>query len=68
QSLFSRQKAVMFIARSNEQDLTSLGQLIATGKVTPVIDRVCKLDETPEAVAYLEQGHARGKVVIGVAG
>ena len=68
QSLFSRQKAVMFIARSNEQDLTSLGQLIATGKVTPVIDRVCKLDETPEAVAYLEQGHARGKVVIAVAG
>jgi NADPH:quinone reductase-like Zn-dependent oxidoreductase len=68
QSLFSRQKAVMFIARSNQPDLTLLGELVATGKVTPVVDRTCKLDETPEALAYLEKGHARGKVVIDVAG
>ncbi|HXI24823.1 MAG TPA: NAD(P)-dependent alcohol dehydrogenase [Pyrinomonadaceae bacterium] len=68
QSSVSRQKAVMFIARSNQQDLTFLGELIATGKVRPVIDRTCKLDETPDAVAYLERGHARGKVVIDVAG
>src|SRR2546423_361168 len=46
---------------------TLLGELIATGKVTPVIDRTCKLDETPESLAYLEKGHARGKVVIAVA-
>jgi len=67
QSTFSRQKAVMFIAKSNQPDLTLLGELIATGKLKPVIDRTCKLDETPEAVAYLEKGHARGKVVIDVA-
>jgi NADPH:quinone reductase-like Zn-dependent oxidoreductase len=68
QSSVSRQKAVMFIAKSSQPDLTFLGELIATGKMRPVIDRTCKLDETPEAVAYLEKGHARGKVVIDVAG
>lgn len=68
QSSFSNQKAVMFIAKSKQQDLTLLGELVATGKITPVIDRVCKLEETPAALAYLERGHARGKVVIGVAG
>lgn len=67
QSTFSRQKAVMFIAKSNQPDLTLLGELIATGKLRPVIDRTCKLDETPESLAYLEKGHARGKVVIDVA-
>ena len=66
-SSISRQKAVMFIAKSSQPDLTFLGEMIATGKMTPVIDRLYKLDETPEAVAYLEQGHARGKVVIDVA-
>jgi len=68
QSTFSRQKAVMFIAKSNQPDLTLLGELIATGKLRPVIDRTCKLDETPESLAYLEKGHARGKVVIDVGG
>ena len=34
------------------------------GKVKPVIDRNYKLNETPEAIRYLEQGHARGKVII----
>jgi NADPH:quinone reductase-like Zn-dependent oxidoreductase len=37
-----------------------------TGKMTPVIDRTYKLSETPEALRYLETGHARGKVVITV--
>jgi NADPH:quinone reductase-like Zn-dependent oxidoreductase len=68
QSSFSNQKAVMFMAKSKPQDLTLLAELVATGKITPVIDRVCKLEETPAALAYLEKGHARGKVVIGVAG
>ena len=67
-SLFSSQKSVMFIARVTQPDLALLAELIATGKVTPVFDRICKLEETPEAVRYLEQGHARGKVVITVAG
>jgi NADPH:quinone reductase-like Zn-dependent oxidoreductase len=38
--------------------------LIEAGKVTPVIDRRYKLSEVPEAVRYLEEGHARGKVVV----
>jgi NADPH:quinone reductase-like Zn-dependent oxidoreductase len=44
----------------------SMRELMATGKVTPVIDRRYKLSEVPEAVRYLEEGHARGKVVITV--
>ena len=41
-----------------------LGELMASGKVTPVIDRCYRLSEVPEAIRYLEEGHARGKVVI----
>jgi NADPH:quinone reductase-like Zn-dependent oxidoreductase len=41
-----------------------VGQLLATGKVTSVIDRRFSLSEVPEALRYLEEGHARGKVVI----
>jgi NADPH:quinone reductase-like Zn-dependent oxidoreductase len=67
-SAISKQKAVMFVARSNQSDLAALAEMIATGKLTPVIDRICKLEETPEALAYLERGHARGKVVITIAG
>ena len=65
-SLFSNQKAVMFIAKSGQQDLTHLGELLANGKLTPVIDRVYDLNEAAEALRYLEYGHARGKVVIEV--
>jgi NADPH:quinone reductase-like Zn-dependent oxidoreductase len=39
-------------------------ELMATGKVTPVIDRRYSLKDVPEAIQYLEAGHARGKVVI----
>jgi NADPH:quinone reductase-like Zn-dependent oxidoreductase len=41
-----------------------LKELIETGKVTPVIDRTYRLSETPQALAYVGEGHARGKVVI----
>ena len=64
QSSFSKQKAVMFMAKSSQPDLTFLADLIATGKMTPVIERTYRLEETPEAVAHLERGHARGKLVI----
>ena len=50
------------------QDLATLKELIETGKVTPVIDRTYSLSETPDAIRYLEDGHARGKVVITVSG
>jgi NADPH:quinone reductase-like Zn-dependent oxidoreductase len=43
-----------------------LKELIEAGKVTPVIDRTYPLPEAPQAIRYLEQGHARGKVVITV--
>ena len=63
-SRFVTQKFRMFIARSSKEDLTIMGELIATGKVTPVIDKRYRLSEVPEAIRYLEEGHARGKVVI----
>ena len=45
-------------------DLTIMRELMRTGKVTPVIDRRYSLSEVPAAIRYLEEGHARGKVVI----
>src|ERR1043166_4795793 len=63
-SLFVSEKAIMFLANPNQQDLAIMSEWICSGKVTPVIDRCYKLSELPEAVRYLEQGHARGKVVI----
>ena len=63
-SPFVSQKFVMFIAKLSKEDLSMVGELIATGKVTPVIDRRYSLSEVPQAVGYLEQGHAGGKVVI----
>ena len=63
-SLFVSQKAVMFIARSNQDDLTLLGELIATGKLKPVIGGRYSLSDAPDAVRQVEEGHARGKVII----
>jgi NADPH:quinone reductase-like Zn-dependent oxidoreductase len=58
---------VTFYADLDQKDLTALGDLMASGKVTPVVDRRYSLEETPAAMRYLEQGHARGKIVIDVA-
>jgi len=63
-SLFVDQRFVMFVARLSKEDLSIMGELMATGKVTPVIDRRYRLIEVPEAIRYLEERHARGKVVI----
>jgi NADPH:quinone reductase-like Zn-dependent oxidoreductase len=52
--------------KPNKEDLHYLKQLIEAGKMTPVIDRAYSLSEVPEAIGYLEEGHARGKVVITV--
>jgi NADPH:quinone reductase-like Zn-dependent oxidoreductase len=57
-------KFVPFMARIRIEDLNVLGELMGTGKVTPVIDRCYRLSEAPQAIRYLEAGHARGKVVI----
>jgi NADPH:quinone reductase-like Zn-dependent oxidoreductase len=57
---------VPFITTAKKEDLVVLKDLIEAGKITPVIDRRYRLAETPEAIRYLEEGHARGKVVITV--
>jgi len=66
-SKFTSQKFKFFIAELNHNDLAYLADLMQTGKMKPVIDRTYKsLSETPQALVYLEEGHARGKVVINV--
>jgi len=63
-SRFVSQNLTGLLARTRKEDLTVMHQLMEAGKVTPVIDRRYRLSEVPEAIRYLEQGHARGKVVI----
>ncbi len=63
-SRFVSQNLVMFLAKASKEDLTVMHELMKAGKVTPVIDKRYKLSEVPEAIRYLEEGHARGKVVI----
>jgi NADPH:quinone reductase-like Zn-dependent oxidoreductase len=63
-ALGASQKVVFFIAKIDRADLASLCELIEDGKVTPIIDRQYKLGELPDAMRYLGEGHARGKVVI----
>src|SRR5580700_3423969 len=58
------QKLVMVLARPNKRDLTIMHELLKAGKVTPVIDKRYSLGEVPEAIRYLEEKHARGKVVV----
>jgi NADPH:quinone reductase-like Zn-dependent oxidoreductase len=58
------QRFGMFMARSSKKDLTIVRELMEAGKVTPVIDRCYGLSEVPQAIQYLAEGHARGKVVI----
>jgi NADPH:quinone reductase-like Zn-dependent oxidoreductase len=65
-SRFVDQKLGTFISKENHEDLLVIKGLIESGKVTPVIDRMYPLAEAPEAIRYLEEGHAQGKVVITV--
>src|SRR2546423_5779077 len=65
-SKFVSQKMGMMLAELNHDDLAYLAGLMQSGKVTPVIDRTYKLSDLADAIRYLEQGHARGKVVISV--
>jgi NADPH:quinone reductase-like Zn-dependent oxidoreductase len=65
-SPFVRQRLRMIIATANAADLRLLTELVETGKVTPVVDRTYQLADAPAALAYLRQGHARGKVVLTV--
>ena len=63
-SRFTSQKFIAYIAQFNKADMSILADLMQSGKMTPVIDRTYKFSETSDALRYLEQGHARGKVVI----
>jgi NADPH:quinone reductase-like Zn-dependent oxidoreductase len=63
-SRFVSQDMGMFLAELNKADLNLLRDLMQAGKVRPVVDRRYRLSEVPAAIGYLEQGHARGKVVI----
>lgn len=56
--------AVMGTAQPNKTDMTLLKELIESGKIKPVIDRVYNWEEAAEAISYLEKGHAKGKVVL----
>ena len=62
----SRKVGLMGTAHTNSKDLEFIRELIEAGKVEPVVDRRFPLSEVPEAIRYLEEGHARGKVVITV--
>jgi NADPH:quinone reductase-like Zn-dependent oxidoreductase len=63
-SPFVGQELIFLLARMNEEDLAILGDLMKTGKVTPVIDRRYPLSEVAEAIRYSEKGHARGKIIV----
>src|SRR5256886_10641770 len=65
-SPFTSQKMGMMMADANGKDLSILADMMQSGKLKPIIDRTYKLNELSAAIAYLEEGHARGKVVITV--
>jgi len=63
----SQKMGNMGVAKPNQNDLVIMKELLEAGKVKPVIDRCYPLSEVPDAIRYLEEGHAQGKVVITVA-
>jgi len=63
---FVSQTMTFFLARQNAEDLSVLSGFLESGTVVPVIDRTYPLAEVAEAMRYLEQGHAQGKIVIAV--
>jgi len=65
-SPFVGQRLVTWVAKENADDLEFLAELLESGKVTPVIDRTYPLDQAPEAIRYVEDGHTQGKVVVTV--
>ena len=63
-SMTGSKKMGMLLPKENKTDLVFMKELLETGKVVPVIDRRYTFSEVPEAIRYLEEGHARGKIVI----
>ena len=65
-SVFVRQQSRPFVSTSNPEDLAALKELAEAGKLTPVLDKSYPLDETPDAVSHVGEGHAQGKTVVTV--
>ena len=65
-SMFVGQKVRMLVAKTTTEDLEALNELIEAGRVKPLLDRTYQLAEAAEAMAYLGEGHARGKIVVTV--
>jgi NADPH:quinone reductase-like Zn-dependent oxidoreductase len=65
-SLFGSREAVFFIAKFNKPDMEVLRELLESGKITPAVERRYELAEVADALRYLGEGHARGKVVVTV--
>jgi len=65
-SLFIDQEIIVMLAQLSSDDLNFLAELMQSGQLTPVIDRVFPLNEVPAAIAYSEEGHASGKIIIEV--
>jgi NADPH:quinone reductase-like Zn-dependent oxidoreductase len=61
---FTTEEFLPFLALLNQEDLATLGDLVASGEVTPVIDRRYSLSEVPNAIRYMEEGHTQGKVIV----
>lgn len=65
-ALGSSQRCVFFIAKLTREDMEVMRELLASGQVKPVIDRRYELGQLPDALRYLGEGHARGKIVVTV--
>jgi NADPH:quinone reductase-like Zn-dependent oxidoreductase len=61
---FVSQEMLFFIARLNQADLALLAELMRDGKLTSVVDRVYASGDVREALRYIDEGHARGKVIV----
>ena len=65
-SRIGSKKTCFFVANINQKDLVSLKGLLEAGKIVPVIDRRYPLSDAAEALRYLEERHAQGKIVLTV--
>jgi NADPH:quinone reductase-like Zn-dependent oxidoreductase len=65
-AMFGSRKAAFFIARFNKEDMELLRELLAAGKLTPVLDRRFELSEIADAFRHMGEGHPRGKIVVTV--
>ena len=65
-ALRGRRKATFFLAKFEQGDLATLGELLESGKVKSVVERRYELEEVADALRHLGEGHARGKLVLGI--